>query len=45
MTNKQLRQLIRSRHNEIIQAFNDVYTERDVEMVLDIWKQKHKYKL
>ena len=25
--------------------FNDVYTERDVEMVLDIWKQKHKYKL
>ena len=27
MTNEQLRQLIRQRHNEIIQAFNDVYTE------------------
>ena len=24
---------------------DDVYTERDVEMVLDMWKQKHKYKL
>lgn len=27
MTNKQLQQLVRQRHNEIIQAFNDVYTE------------------
>ena len=23
---------------------NDVYTERDIEMVLGVWKQKHKYK-
>ena len=25
--------------------FDDVYTERDVEMVLSVWEQKNKYKL